>query len=163
MRGQGSGAGSGNSGWAPVDPQSLQNPGILEEILGLLVPSPSACEVTAWAQMSCRASAPPAGGRLQLSPPSLSTFTHPLWPLTPTPGLSPAFPLSWRRPYPRASTLEVSTLGVPCRTPLPHAPSRAHILVTRRQMLGLLPVLSLPSPQICSARGSQLQTRGPRG
>lgn len=53
MRGQGSGGGwSGDSGWAPTDPQSQQNPGILEEILGLLVPSPSACEVLAWAQMS---------------------------------------------------------------------------------------------------------------
>jgi len=62
VRGQGSGAGLGNSGWAPADPQSLQNPGILEEILGLLIPSPSACEVTAWAQMSCRASTPPPLG-----------------------------------------------------------------------------------------------------
>lgn len=105
----------------------------------------------------------PTGGRLWLSPPSLSAFTHPLQPLTPTPGLSPAFPSVWRRPYTEASALEVSTLGVPCQTPLPPAPSRARVFVTRRRMLGLFPVLSLPSPQICSAQGSQLQTQGPRG
>ena len=85
MRGQGSGAGLGNSGWAPADPQSLQNPGILEEILGLLIPSPSACEVTAWAQMSCRASTPPRWGLpavitpqpVYLHPPSPATHPHP--------------------------------------------------------------------------------------
>lgn len=146
--------GLGNSGWAPADPQSL------EEILGLLIPSPSACEVTVWAQVSCRARSAPGSAcgyhpqPVCLHPPAPATHPHP-------------------RPFPCLPVFVETSLpqglhpgGLYSRGPWLNTPPSCFLQSLRLchpKMDAQTSVLSLLSPQICSARGSQLQTWGPWG